>query len=276
MKYVSKQENLRKLQEVELEMLKDFDKFCKEHNLTYYLAYGTLLGAVRHKGFIPWDDDIDIHMDGENYLKLIELLKDNKNPKYLFQSIETEKNYYLFWNKIRLRNTMFIEKGWEKVEMDHGISFDIFPLIENPDNKLDDMRIETKYLLTKVLLGCNLAKYKIYQDLGPTGNILLKVFRLIPQSIRNKIIKRNIQKLCRYKSKKSEYFVSPTRYYRKQKKAYFAKTVKLQFEDAKFDCPVGYDEYLKIVFGDYMELPKEEDRIGHGETYLCFDTREDE
>ena len=94
MKYVDKNKNLKQLQKVELELLKDFDEMCKENHVQYFLAYGSLLGAIRHKGFIPWDDDVDVHMFGKDYLKLTEALKDNKNEKYFFQSLETEKNYF--------------------------------------------------------------------------------------------------------------------------------------------------------------------------------------
>ena len=276
MKYVDKNKNLKKLQETELEILKYFDKVCKDNNLEYYLAYGSLLGAVRHKGFIPWDDDIDIHMKGKDYLKLTKILKDNNNDKYFFQSLETEKNYYLLWNKIRINNTIFIEKGWENNEIHKGISLDIFPLFDYPKNKKDKKKIDGIFKITKLLIDNNMKENKNYKSYGTSGKILSKVFKLIPKALRNKIIIKNINYLCQYKSNNEYYFTTINGTSEKFSKDAFSSSIKLNFEKEKFNVPINYKKYLEETYGDYMQLPKEEDRIGHGETYLCFDTTGDE
>ena len=275
MKYVDKNKHLKELQQKELEILKYFDKLCKKHNLEYFLAYGTLLGAVRHKGFIPWDDDIDVHMKGEDYLKLIDILKNNFDKKYFFQSIETEKNYYALWNKIRMKNTIFVEKGWENVNINQGIFLDIFPLIEYPDNNKSLKKIDTKIKITKLLIENNIKPNKFTHLYGKSGKILSKIFRLIPQSIRNKIALKNIKYLCNYKSNSGYYFSPDEGLQKKSKKIDFESSTNLKFEDCELKCPIGYDEYLKAIYNDYMTLPKEEDRIGHGEAYLCFNTKDD-
>ena len=275
MKYVDKNKNLKKLQEHELEILKYFDKLCRDNNLEYYLAYGTLLGAIRHDGFIPWDDDIDLHMKGKDYLKLIELLKENKNKKYFFQSLETEKNYYLLWNKVRMNNTIFIEKGWENNEIHQGISLDIFPLIDYPENDKDKKKIDRIFKISKLLIDNNMKENKNYKSYGTSGKILSKVFKLIPQKIRNKIVIKNIKYLCQYESNNEYYYSTVWGTKKTFNKEWFKTSTDTNFEKKLFKTPIGYKKYLEKVYGDYMKLPKEEDRVGHGETYLCFDTTGD-
>lgn len=275
MKYVDKNKNLKKLQKTELEILKYFDSLCKKNKLDYFMAYGTLLGAVRHKGFIPWDDDVDLHMIGNDYLKLVELLKNNQDKKYFFQSLETEKNYYLLWNKVRLNDSIFIEKGWEDNEIHKGISLDIFPLIEYPDNEKDKKKIDRIFKITKLLIDCNMKQNKNYKSYGVSGKILSKIFRLIPQKIRNKKVINNIKYLCNYKSNSEYYFSTDCGMDKKISKECFNKSINLVFENEKFVAPKDYHEYLEVMYGDYMKLPDEKDRIGHGETYLCFDTTGD-
>lgn len=275
MKYVDKNKNLKKLQEIEIEIIKYFDKVCDENNLKYYLAYGSLLGAVRHGGFIPWDDDVDMHMLGKDYLKLVEILRNNLDKKYFFQSLETEKNYYLLWNKIRLNNTIFIEKGWEDNKIHQGISLDIFPLIDYPDNEKDKKKIDRMFKITKLMIDNNMKVNKNYDSYGFSGKILSKLFKFIPQSIRNKKIIKNIQFLCNYESSSEYYFSLIRGTTKKYSKSSFKDIKKIKFEDANFSAPVESEKYLTEVYGDYMKLPDEKDRVGHGDVYLCFDTTGD-
>ena len=102
-------ETLTKVHEIELELLNEFVRICDKHNLTYFLVGGTLLGAVRHSGFIPWDDDIDVGMPRVDYDKFINIAKNELKNDYLLDSVETDKNYFLPFAKILKRNTLFIE-----------------------------------------------------------------------------------------------------------------------------------------------------------------------
>ena len=203
------------------------------------------------------------------------MLKDNKDEKYFFQSLETEDNYYLLWNKVRLNNTMFIEKGWEKNNIHKGISLDIFLLFDCPDNDRDVKKINRICKISKLLVDCNMYENKDYKTYGIAGKILFKIFKLIPQKLRNKIVIKNIKYLCNYTSSSEYYCGTIHGVDKKYSKDCFDKVERLPFEDVEFDCPGNYKKYLEEVFGDYMKLPDEEDRIGHGETYLCFDTTGD-
>ncbi len=274
MEYIDKNKYLKELQEYELDILKYFDKICKDNNLEYFLAYGSLIGAMRHKGFIPWDDDVDVCMKSSDYLKLCEILKENKDDKYFFQSIETDKNYYLFWNKIRLNNTIFVEKGWEKNDVHQGIFIDIFPLLDYPDEK-DKKKIDRKFLITKLLLACNLKDNKFYNSYGKAGKLLFKLFKIIPQFIRNKIANNNINYLCKYNSNSKYYYVTDEGTKYKYNKEWFDETITLPFEKYNFLCPKESDKFLRSYYGDYMKLPPQEERVGHGECILCFDIKGD-
>ena len=125
--------------------MKYFNNFCEENNIKYYLAYGTLIGAVRHHGFIPWDDDVDVFVSGEDFLKLKEVFnKKVHNNKYFYQTLQTENNYYLLWDKVRLNDTIFVEEGWENNDINNGIFIDIFPLLEYPDTEKEEKKYEIR------------------------------------------------------------------------------------------------------------------------------------
>ena len=126
---------LRELQLCELEALEFFDNFCRSHGLTYYLCGGSLIGALRHKGFIPWDDDLDIAMPRDDYEKLIKILNKKKSELYELQYEKNEKKYYLQFVKIRKKGTTFIEEIAKGMYDNNGIFIDIIPLDFAKDKK---------------------------------------------------------------------------------------------------------------------------------------------
>ena len=277
MRILDRKKDLKRLQENELEILSYFDEFCKKNNLEYYIAYGTLIGAVRHKGFIPWDDDVDVFMKGEDFLKVQEIFNNkNTDKRYFLQSLESEKNYYLLWNKIRLNNTIFVEKGWEENQINNGFFIDIFPLMDYPVGKLKQKLTSIKIKVTKLLINNNI-KYNLkYDTYGFFGKILSKIFKLIPQKIRNKIVIRNMKKLCEYRSNSEYYYSIEEDLKVKFKKDFFEEKILLPINEKMFYAPKKYDECLKISYGDYMKLPPEEERAGHGEVYVKFEEEKDE
>lgn len=271
MEYVDKNKYLKKLQQEELKILLDFDKICRENNIKYYLAYGTLLGTIRHSGFIPWDDDIDVHMTIENYHKLCKFFESYKGDLFL-QNTTTEENYYLTWAKIRRNNTLFVEKGWEKNKINNGLFIDIFPLYEYPDKK-DLKKYKLRILLLGLLLDCNIVDNKKYKTYGRLGKIIYKILRLMPKNLRKKYIKKYTNYIENYKNNNEYYYLETTNMNLIAKKSLFTEMKEYSFENHKFYSVKNYDEYLKINYNDYMKLPKIEERNGHGEVYLCFDTK---
>ena len=258
-------EEIKKLKQTEIEILDYFVDFCNQNNLTYYLTYGTLLGAVRHKGFIPWDDDIDVVMLPEDYQKFLKLYQEkNKNKDYILQYIDNEKYYHTIFAKIRKNNTCMVEKDWQYIKIHKGIDIDIFPLFPYPDNKLDAKIMMFNFKLSQFLVSKNNKTNSI------KNKILFGILKLIPRKITNRWASKIINKILNYKGKYS--------YYRPddlncglQKKEWYNSSTNLTFEKRSYNAPSHYDELLKSMYGDYMQIPKEEDRIGHGDIILSFD-----
>ena len=118
---------LKKLQNIEFEILLEFDRICKKHNIMYQLFAGTLLGAIRHRGFIPWDDDIDVCLLRKDYNVFIDVCRTELDSKYFLQTYETDKHSIWQFAKIRKNNTLFLEDAVSECDIHHGIFIDIFP-----------------------------------------------------------------------------------------------------------------------------------------------------
>ena len=125
---------LKKVQQTEMEILRDFIKVCDENNLTWFGDAGSGIGAIRHKGFIPWDDDIDVMLPRKDFDKMIEVIKRDYSDKYSIANVETMKNYPLMTTRIMMKGTTFIEEPLKNIKCDLGIFLDVYPL----DNISDD------------------------------------------------------------------------------------------------------------------------------------------
>lgn len=125
---------LKKVQQTEMEILRDFIKVCDENNLTWFGDAGSGIGAIRHKGFIPWDDDIDVMLPRKDFDKMMEVIKRDYSDKYSIANVETMKNYPLMTTRIMMKGTTFIEEPLKNIKCDLGIFLDVYPL----DNISDD------------------------------------------------------------------------------------------------------------------------------------------
>ena len=255
--------DLKKLKATELEILDYFVDFCNKHKLTYYLTYGTLLGAARHKGFIPWDDDIDIAMPPEDYQKFIKLYLEGHNKKYILQNIDTEKYYHTIFTKIRKNNTCMVENEWQYIKIHKGINIDIFPLFPYPDNEKDAKKLILDLKIAFLLAGKNNHTNSL------KTKIVFGILKLIPRKITNKMVSKIINKALNYNGSYS-YYRTDDFLNELQDKTWYDKTTTLMFENKKYLVPKEYDKVLTSMYGDYMTLPKEEDRKGHGDIILSF------
>lgn len=254
-------DKLRDIQLCELSILKEVVSVCDKHNLTYYLSSGTLLGAVRHKGFIPWDDDIDIEMPVEDYKKFLKFAQ-NELPDNLFlQTYYTDPGYNEMWAKVRANGTTSMPIEWKGINIHWGICIDIFPLVgESKDNK--------PYQLQKKALGlCRLLLAKDFTMVtNPKeicGNYKLKLLYLLPRSLRIAICRVLEHFVFLPTSDADTISILYTSVLPGVKRSAFREKILLPFEDSEFYVPVDYDYILTKEYGDYMTPPPEIERNGH-------------
>jgi len=254
---------LRRLQLIQLEMLCDIVKICNNHHIKYFLIGGTLLGAVRHKGFIPWDDDIDIGMFREDYQRFLEVCRASLPDKYLLQNKESDCRIPVSFSKIRKKGTLFFEEGLSKSDIHKGIFIDIFPL---------DYVKEISSISTEIFYQC----YKILQYFSyfKNGyrfrrfrciNFIFFPFSWIPYKFINKLSSFVIDSCISSNSEFVTSFFSGYGYKRQRiKSTIYGDGVQILFEGCLFNVPFKYTEYLINLFGDnYMNLPQKNKRRTH-------------
>lgn len=270
------------LQGVLLKMMKDIHFVCEKYSLTYFLGGGSCLGAVRHKGFIPWDDDMDVIMPRNDYDMLPELLNKEFPDKYFYEEIHINKNYDANFMKIRLKGSLCREI-FESDPQNAGIFIDINPLENVYGNSI--LRKIHGYTCELLLLICscvrlkgNAPKIKPYindkKQLGVIKRKLLIAKFLSFFSLRKWLLITE-KRLSSCKDKNSVFVSIPTgrkHYFGElQPRNTFAKAVLTEFEDTKFYIMNDFDSYLTGLFGkDYMTLPPENERERHAVTALKF------
>lgn len=264
--YSKNNTELIKVQRKLLKILIEVDKICTNHKLEYWLDAGTLLGAVRHEGFIPWDDDVDIIMPMEDYNRFIEIAnRELPEHLYILEYNPQRKNLHE-WIKVKDKTSIFIED--EKKEFDNHMYIDIFPFQKYA---CDDKKYKT---LTRLHEMNKYTKYDYsiktdegYTTVSKIKNILKRYIKEVIYIATNNIVEKKIDKLEskiftveKYKvgySLRSGYNI-----FHKKDDIYPLR--KLTFEDCEFYCPNNFDNYLTRLYGkDYMELPPEENRVSH-------------
>ena len=244
--------------------------FCDDNNLRYFLAYGTLIGAVRHKGFIPWDDDIDIHMPKPDYNKFIELYNRNKKIKYYSAVIPSEARAKHSYVKVIDERTVKIEQGVKYKNNFLGIDIDIFPLDGQSDN-MDEFCIQ--YNKVQKLYKRYRRHFIDINYYNKNKNIVSKTILKIKSKILTTFDSKKDISLkwdsiySEYKYDESKYVGSIASIYNtiedRYLKKWFDDSVKIEFEGEFFTAPKGYDDVLKTIYGDYMKLPPVEQQITH-------------
>ena len=256
-------EERRKLQKVELEMLVEVDRVCRKHNINYSLDGGTLLGAVRHRGFIPWDDDIDLIMLREEYNKFrVACLNDLDQERFFLQDYTTDPYYRWGYAKIRRNNTQFIRLGQERCKQHTGIFIDIFVVDNVPDHPL----------LRKLhLQACYLIRKGLYSEIGKYAEShrikrnIYKLLSIIPRETLFKYRNKLANKCNKHRTELISHYTLeyPKRCLYGLPRSCFDERVELEFEGYRFYAFKDYDLYLSMYYGNYMELPPEKDRISH-------------
>ena len=252
-------EQLRKLQMTELEILIEFDRICRKNNIPYSLACGTLLGAVRHKGFIPWDDDIDVWMLRKDYERFCRICKKDLSPKFFFQNWRTDPYFNSAYGKLRKKGTRYVRIGQEKMKYKDGIYIDILPLDSMPDKYWERVLMGVKCWIFRKL---TYARAGAMCEKKVISRIIYRILSFIPI----KPLKRAFYKeLTKYRNDNTLYCkcLGDT-YFTPHWRDNFNELIEWEFEGHKFFIPKNYDNVLKISIGrNYMELPPEDKRKPH-------------
>lgn len=266
---------INRLHSVLFKILQDVDFVCKKNNIKYFLAGGTLLGAVRHKGFIPWDDDIDINMFKDDYLSIGRLIKKEFPGKYEIRYEMENDNDATSFLKVYLNNTEYHEVQTECWDKPKKIFIDIFAIESMKKGRIlnkirggfydlftimKHLRMDAVAPSTTLLNLCKRSKkFKKYFNMRIRLGKIAEIFSV-------KFYNRQLKKLVGNYNANSEYVHLPSgiRYNREVfKREVFGDIIELEFEGQNFMCPVGYHEYLSNLYGDYMKIPPEEKRERH-------------
>jgi len=261
--YKLSSEELRRLQFVLLEMLIELDRICKKHNIRYCIIAGTLLGAVRHKGFIPWDDDLDVAMTRDEYERFREACKTElTTDKFFFQDNTTDPYYPWGYGRLRRLGSEFVRVGQEHLKMRTGIFIDVFPIDNAPDfPPVRGLFTAYCFLLRKIL-------YSRVGAVSEKNNAKRAIYRLLRSISLGWVFKR-LDRLHGYgrgrNAKYARILTFPTpkgRPYGYLRKWYIDVST-IEFEGKAFSCVRDWDEYLTYKFGDYRTLPPPEQRHWH-------------
>lgn len=246
---------LSELKQIELDILNYIDSVCKENSLKYFLAYGTLLGAIRHQGFIPWDDDIDIYMLRQDYEKFINIVS-KRNDRYKVQSLYNDAQYYYEFAKVVDSHTS-VEASDIINNGNEGVWVDIFPL----DNTSSFLKVQKACI--NVCVACRILS--VYKQFPTKHSRVLYPVWLVSKAIGPRFFLKISDFLvkCGHNREKVGYLssVGVDKYYFEAE--WCDDTVMVSFEGRQYPAFGAYDEYLKDQYGNYMELPPVDKRVSH-------------
>lgn len=235
---------LRKHQLRMLEMLKYIDAICEKYNLKYWLSSGTLLGAVRHQGFIPWDDDLDIEMLKKDYQTLVEIMKRDNNENYVLQTHETDPNYFVPYAKLRDRHSYLKETNSNDLYYKYnGIYIDVFNL--EPSSSCFLSKIST-WLQYRFLYNANKLQ----------GGIVRKIYFKCIYFVLHKIVFPCLSLLSKIAAKGQLRHVHGSCFLSPRNMKDIFPLGRLNFEGFSFPVPYDYNKYLSELYGNYMKLPE--------------------
>lgn len=267
-------EVLVELQSVQIEILEEIVRICEKHNLRYFLAFGTLLGAIRHKGFIPWDDDLDIGMPRDDYEKFMKVAKEELDERFFLQDTQIQPGYWLTFAKVRKNHTLFEEPSLVNMSEDihKGIFVDIFP--HDYVKKNHGLFLRIQFILSKAIIETMYYKAGVFDKSMLRYGALDAIFQCFSMQtlgrIQEKIIKLQGGKNAKYLAD----FQTTGNYLDAiYPVEWFYPLQDGEFAGKHFKIPNEWDAYLRATYGDYMVLPKEEDRVNHRTLRIVFDTR---
>ncbi len=252
-------DTLRRVQLELLDILIEIDRVCKKNNIQYFLDSGTLIGAVRHKGFIPWDDDLDVGMLREDYNKFCQIAPKELGTRFFWQTWDTDPHYAIPFGKVRKRGTLYVEKKSRELA-ENGFYVDILPYDYAPNDEKERTKMKIKQ---KILFRCMLMK-EGYRPWVESQHIdIKKRIGYVPFSIaallmsRQSIIAKYKETIDGVSDRDLVYEQTGKKYY---KASWMQKTVPVVFEGLSFPAVDHYHDWLTTAYGDYMTPPPVEER----------------
>ena len=259
-------ETLRRLQLKELESLAYFDDFCRRNELRYYLLGGCVIGALRHGGFIPWDDDVDLIMPRDDYTRMLRLWEEQEGENSRFLMLTTDGEVFTgncFATMVDTSATM-IKENQKDIDVPHGIVTDIFPMDGCPEGKIKRY-LQYYHAMMYSLYITEVVPVNHGRLVGLAGRFLLGLVR--SRRRRTKIWKKHEKKMSRYPFEEHEWCTElcagPHYMRNKYPRDAFLSAEYRDFEGMSVPLPKGYDVYLRTAFGDYMQLPPEDKQVPH-------------
>lgn len=262
-------EQFRKMQLTELDMLVDFDRVCRKNNINYVLFGGSLIGAIRHKGYIPWDDDADIAMLREDYDCFKKCINELNPEICFFQDHDTDPDYRWGYGKLRRTGTKYVRVGQEHLKCKTGIFVDVFPLDDVPKHLMGQILQDWHCFFLRKILWSEVAK----NNMTGFGRIWFTILSKIPLSFPfyqyKKYIRRsnnstpNRVRCLAFPAMGMLYKKNPLKERYGMPKSWFLDRAEYSFEGKKFYSSKDYDAILKYMYGDYMTPPDENHREQH-------------
>lgn len=268
MKYTVKSMNsqeLRRMQLIQVELLEEVDRICQKYHISYSIEGGTLLGAIRHKGFIPWDDDVDIAMVRSEYRKFCKACeKELDKEKYFFQNHDTDPEYRWGYAKLLKNNTSFVRYGQEHMKMKRGVYVEIFPMDGIPENPIE------KKIFNALRVCCRKIMYSEAGKVSSPKAVLRLWYRILNKIPVDKAFHMLDFLSRKYDERRARYVTCLSfpdcwvKGYHGFKREYYLKTKRILFEGKEVCAPQKDKELLVTLFGpDYMTPPPEKDRVTH-------------
>ncbi len=256
------QKTLRNLQLTELELLQEADRICRKNNIRYAIIAGTLLGAVRHGGFIPWDDDADIAMLREEYEKFREACRTELDEeRFYFQDHVTTPGYRWGYGKLRRKDTVFLREHQEHMPYEQGVFLDVFPLDPVPDAHWRRTLLNVKCFFIRKFLWSRVGRYASRKL---PARLLFRLMDLVPEKTVLGMYDRLVDRMRKVRSSwvRILMFPTPGRDYGYLRKWYEGEK-EILFEQVSFPGIAEADEYLRFKYGAYETLPPPEQRKTH-------------
>ena len=275
MKYAP--EDLKRLHEVQVEILSEVIRVCKENEITYFAVYGTALGAIRHDGFIPWDDDIDLGMLRDDYERFLQIAPKQLKNGYVLQHFSVEPNAPAYFAKVRKNGTLFVEENFQHIKMHHGIFVDIIPFDRVPEDENERKKYNAYARLLNILYVSK-SVWTTAKHVIPVWykrylvNFCRILFHIILIPVQKKFLFDKLDQALRKCNNSNTCMISDrggiTPACRIED---YLPVIKQPFETTEIAVPNNYDKILRANYGDYMKLPAESSRISHAPISLSFD-----